>query len=107
MATVVIQDPPVGVTLEMHDAVDALLGITKSPPDGMILHTAGMDGNRMRVVDLWESAEDYRRFADERLMPAIEQVSRDAGMPPPADRPRATIFEAERYLAGSGVLIAR
>jgi hypothetical protein len=56
---------------EQYDAVDAEIG---EDPQGLILHTASPSGSGMRIVDFWESQEDYRRFEQEQLMPAMERL---------------------------------
>jgi hypothetical protein len=45
-----------------------------------------------RVLELWESEEDARRFRDERLMPAFDA----AGVPRPPGRPQ--IWQLHNYM---------
>jgi hypothetical protein len=75
MAVVVIQE--FEATVEEYDQVNEKLG--DSPPDGGILH-AGIDlgGGRMKAVDVWESADAYQKFVQDRLIPAIAEVNPDA-----------------------------
>ena len=75
MAVVVIQE--IEATLEQYDAVDAKIGDT--PPAGLILHTGSdLGGGKMKVVDVWESAEDFQNFVQNQLIPAIAEVAPDA-----------------------------
>jgi hypothetical protein len=43
-------------------------------PAGARFHVIGFEGAAARVADVWDSAEDYQRFVDERLMPGVKQV---------------------------------
>jgi len=79
MAVVVIQE--FEATLEQYDAVNEKLGDT--PPAGAILHTASdLGGGRMKVVDVWESAQDFQNFVQNQLIPAIAEVQPDAPQAP-------------------------
>jgi hypothetical protein len=96
MAVVVIQELPEMTTIEMYDAVNERIGVAEDPPDGLIIHTGGADeSGRLRVVDVWESAEAHDRFRADRLVPAIEAIARDAGMDPSQmPSPTTTMYEA-------------
>jgi hypothetical protein len=79
MAVVVIQE--FEATVEEYDKVNEKLG--DATPQGAILH-AGIDlgGGRMKAVDVWESADDYQRFVQDQLIPAIAEVNPDAPQAP-------------------------
>jgi hypothetical protein len=49
-------------------------------PQGLILHSAGQGEQGFYVYDVWESREDFERFMEERLGPAMAEVM---GGPPP------------------------
>jgi hypothetical protein len=75
MAVVVIQE--FEATPEEYDQVDAKLG--EGTPEGAILHAAcDLGGGRMKSIDVWESAEHFQRFVQDRLIPAIAEVNPDA-----------------------------
>ena len=75
MAVLVIQE--FEATVEEYDQVNEKLG--GSPPQGAIVHAAvDLGGGRMKAVDIWESADNYQRFVQERLIPAIAEVNPDA-----------------------------
>ena len=38
--------------------------IQHSPPDGLILHAAGRTDEGFRIIEVWESEEAWRRFAE-------------------------------------------
>ncbi len=72
-----------------YDAVKAKLNVDADPPAGLIVHTAGFTGNGIfRTYDVWESKEDFERFRDERLMPAVQAVMGEGatGGPPARER---------------------
>lgn len=79
MAIAMMVDNP-EVTQEIYDRVRERLGLEK--PAGGIFHAAGPspDGG-WRVIEVWESEEDAKRFVKERLLPAFEAVG--AAPPPP------------------------
>lgn len=62
-----------GVDLETYDRVGAELG--DETPAGAIFHLAGLYEGTLRVMEVWESEQAYRRFREERLLPAIEKVA--------------------------------
>ena len=75
MAIVVIQD--FEATREEYDQVNEKLGDTT--PQGAILHTAcDLGGGKMRSIDVWESADDFQNFVQDKLIPAIAEVNPDA-----------------------------
>jgi hypothetical protein len=75
MAIVVIQD--FEATPEEYDQVNEKLG--DETPQGGILHAAvDLGGGKMRAIDVWESAEDYQSFVQDKLIPAIAEVNPDA-----------------------------
>jgi hypothetical protein len=79
MAVAMIVDNPEG-SQEIYDAVREKVGLER--PAGGIFHVAGPspDGG-WRVIEVWESEEDAKRFVKERLMPAFEAVG--GSLPPP------------------------
>jgi hypothetical protein len=69
-----------------YDAVKERLNVDADPPAGLIIHTAGFTGRGVfRIFDVWESQEDWERFRDERLMPAVQPVIDGGGAPPSAE----------------------
>lgn len=81
MPIVMLVDNPEG-SQEIYDKVRERIGLEK--PAGGIVHIAGPNPNGgWRVVEVWESEEDARRFFMERLKPALEAE----GAPPPPREP--------------------
>ena len=66
-----------------RDEYDRLNSEIAEDPEGLILHTAAEHGGGMRIIDVWESEEAYRRFEQEILTPAMGR----AGLQPPEGEP--------------------
>ena len=76
-----------GGTQEFYDAVLRELDWKgQDYPAGFVSHYAGSTGGTWVVFDVWESREDFDRFAQERLMPALERAS--GGEQPPRAEPQ-------------------
>jgi hypothetical protein len=63
-----------GVTPEQYEAARKLVDWETNRPDGGMLHIAAFTGDGLRVVDLWESAEQFNQFVESRLMPGVKQI---------------------------------
>ncbi|MGW6565444.1 hypothetical protein [Streptomyces sp. NPDC054975] len=80
MAIAMLVDNPHG-SQEIYDKVREQLGLQQKPAGG-IFHAAGPSPNGgWRVIEVWESEEDAKRFLAERLAPAL-QAAGAAGPPP-------------------------
>ncbi len=72
MPIAMLVDNPEG-SRELYDKLRKQLGL--ETPAGGILHVAGPSPNGgWRVIEVWESEEDARRFLSERFGPALEAV---------------------------------
>jgi hypothetical protein len=92
MAVAVVQEFD-GGTLEQYDEIIRLLGLTPGGagvPGGLFHWVTATDGG-IRVTDVWESAEQFQAFAQERIGPLAAQV----GVP---GQPRITVYEVHNYL---------
>ena len=90
MAIAMLVDNP-GGSQKAYEAVREQLGLER--PAGGIFHVAGPSPNGgWRVVEVWESEEDAKRFVKEHLMPAFEAV----GAPPP---PPPQFWPVHNYMA--------
>ncbi len=58
-----------GVTKEMATRVEAEVG--EAPVAGLVAHVSARTASGWRIIDVWESEDDYRRFETERLQPAL------------------------------------
>jgi hypothetical protein len=63
-----------GVTSEQYDELRDIVNWETDKADGGLLHVAAFDDAGIHVTDLWDSPEQFQRFADERLMPAVEKL---------------------------------
>jgi hypothetical protein len=63
-----------GVTRDQYDSVRKIVDFEGNPPKGALFHVAAADDKGLRVVDLWETAEDFQAFVEKRLMPGVQQV---------------------------------
>lgn len=81
-----------GGTLEQYDQVCKLMGLTPkgAGPAGSISHFATLTDSGVRVVDVWESKEQFETFAQEQIGPLSQQT----GLPGP---PAIQFFEVHNY----------
>jgi hypothetical protein len=87
MADGVIHVLPEQVNESTYEQVNQKLNAQGDPPSGLRFHAAGRaDDGRLRIIEVWDSRADFDQFNEQRLTPAISEVS---GMPadqiPPAD----------------------
>ena len=73
-----------GMTPEIYDALNEAMGFPSEVPDGLLSHIAGPIEGGFRVVDVWESIEDYDRFVQNKLGPAIGGVEGGQTLAPPS-----------------------
>jgi hypothetical protein len=81
-------------TWEDYERISKAVG--DDPPEGLIVHAAGEEGGKWRSVGVWESEEDWNRFREGRLMPAVTKVLGEqavAAGPPPQEA-----FEAKHVV---------
>jgi hypothetical protein len=79
MSVAMMIDNP-GGSPEIYERIRQQLSLEK--PAGGIFHAAGPSPNGgWRVIEVWESEEQAKRFVDERLLPAFEAAG--ASPPPP------------------------
>jgi hypothetical protein len=59
-----------------YDSVVEKLNLDAGQVPGLIVHTAGFDheGGVFRIFDVWENADDAKRFYDEKLGPIVEEL---------------------------------
>ncbi len=79
MAVVVTQE--FEATPEDYEKVNEKIG--DAAPEGLIVHTVtDLGGDKWKLVDVWESAEDFQNFVQNKLIPAIAEVNPDAPQAP-------------------------
>lgn len=82
-----------GATLDQYDQVVGAMGYTPGGPagPGALFHWVTRTDDGIRVVDVWESKEQYERFAQEKIGP----LSQEAGFPTP---PEVTFHDVHNHL---------
>jgi hypothetical protein len=91
---------PEGVSIELLDEVSADMGVETDKPKGLVLHVHFLTNGRARIVDVWESTEDYDAFNRDRLMPAMQKATERHGMNLDGPAPEATISEVLGIVRG-------
>ncbi|MDX6197839.1 MAG: hypothetical protein QOJ79_990 [Actinomycetota bacterium] len=81
-----------GATLEQYDQICGKMGFTpKGPgPAGAISHYATKTDSGLRIVDVWETKEQFEKFAQEQIGP----FSADVGISEP---PSMQFFDVHNY----------
>jgi hypothetical protein len=86
MAVCVIQDwveEETERSTAVYDAVGARLAAEQSGPlEGFVVHAAGFTGNGFRIIEIWETREQFDRFLRERVMPIVAEVAGSDARPP-------------------------
>ncbi|HYM19823.1 MAG TPA: hypothetical protein VEW28_02340 [Candidatus Kapabacteria bacterium] len=82
-----------GATLEQYDALRQIVKWEEDVAAGAVVHICSHDGKSLRITDVWESAEDFNAFVDNRLMPAVKEVGIE-GEPEVEIYPLHTLFAA-------------
>jgi hypothetical protein len=102
MPVAMLIDNP-NVTQELYDRVREQLGLEGAPAGG-IFHAAGPSPEGgWRVVELWDSEDDARRFFSERLGPAFEAAGITAPRPEPQFWPVHSYLVAREAAGDTGV----
>jgi hypothetical protein len=81
-----------GGTLDQYDQVIGMMGLERGKPlpDGGVFHWVTATDTGLRVTDVWDSREQFERFAQEQIGPYTQQV----GLP----EPKITFHDAHNYL---------
>jgi hypothetical protein len=81
-----------GATLAQYDEICGKMGLTpKGPgPKGAISHFATLTDSGLRVVDVWETKEQFEKFAQDQIGP----LSAEAGISGP---PQMQFFDVHSY----------
>ena len=101
MPIVLYQKMPPETTIEMINAVTDEMDVRNLPPNGLIVHTAVNIGGRLTIIDVWESQDDWDKFAESRLGPAFATVSARMGVDlSKAGEPETQILEVLSIVHG-------
>lgn len=62
------------VTREQYEAVRKEVNWEGNHPEGGRFHVAWFGDDGFRVLDLWDSPQQFERFVNDRLMPGVQKV---------------------------------
>jgi hypothetical protein len=87
-----------GGTLEQYDQVIEKMGFEPggAGAPGGLFHWAAATEDGIRVTDVWESAEQFQQFADEKIGPITQEV----GIEGP---PEITFYDVHSHLTAGPV----
>jgi hypothetical protein len=60
---------------DLYDQVNEKIDIQNNWPEGCIAHMAFEKNGTMHIHDAWESREDFERFAEGRVGPAMQEIA--------------------------------
>lgn len=78
---IILEFPGAGIDVKgLYKAVNDILGLDGSTgrgdwPDGILSHTAGLQGDSFVVFEVWESQAKQEAFMNSRLGPALAQAN--------------------------------
>ena len=81
MAVVVVNEVE-GGTQEFYEGVTSKVMAGGELPPGAQVHIAGPTENGWRVITVWDSEEDFQRFRDEKLIPALQDAGGEERIAP-------------------------
>lgn len=71
---ILVQFTQSGVTAKTYDDIKARVGWEANPPTGAMFHAVGFDGDTIHAVDVWDTAENMRRYYDQRVAAVAEEL---------------------------------
>jgi len=82
-----------GATLDQYDQILEKMGLTPggSTPPGAISHWVAKTDDGVRVVDVWETREQFERFAQEQIGPYAKEVGIEG-------EPTMRFYDVHNYL---------
>src|SRR5262245_3008060 len=86
MAVALLMEWP-DVNQEHYLEVMQELQLDTNPPTGLLFHVVGPMKGGLRIIDVWESAEAFQTFSEQRIAPAVQKAGISA-------QPRIEIYPA-------------
>ncbi len=82
-----------GATIDQYDQILQKMGLTPggSTPPGAISHWVAKTDDGVRVVDVWETREQFDRFAQEQIGPYSKEVGLEG-------EPEMRFYDVHNYL---------
>ena len=62
------------VTREQYEAARKEVNWEGNHPEGAKFHVAWFSDDGFRVLDLWNTPQDFERFVNDRLMPGVQKI---------------------------------
>ena len=90
---------------QMYREIAAAIG--DEPAKGLIVHLVFKTKDGQRHLSVWESAEDWHRFNDERVRPAVHGFLKAMGLDEMPPDPTIDEFEVIDVWMGDGVTPGR
>lgn len=89
---VAVQMDFTGATTDQYDEVIKMMDLTPGGPGpaGSISHFVTKTSDGMRVVDVWETKEQFERFAQEQIGPYTQKVGITT-------EPKTQFFDVHNY----------
>jgi hypothetical protein len=76
---------------KIYRQITAAIGDEK--PEGLVVHLVLQAESGLRHIEVWDSQQDWQRFRDQRLEPAIHAVLTAAGFTEMPPGPRVQQFK--------------
>lgn len=73
MAIMMVMEWP-GVGIDQYEEIRRTTNFESDVPGGSMFHVAAPDGDDLRVVDVWDTADSFNQFVETRLMPVVQQM---------------------------------
>jgi hypothetical protein len=101
MAIYLTMDLP--VTRAVIEAISKAMDVNDDPPAGLIAHVAVdlPDGDGIRIVDIWDTREDFDRFRETQLDPTLHKMLPELGIQLDGPPPDPEFFDAYDVVRGS------
>jgi hypothetical protein len=81
-----------GATLAQYDQVMKAMEIGDTAPEGALFHWVAATGDGIKVVDVWETQEQFDAFAGSQIMPNVQAAGIQSA-------PEVTVHELHNHLA--------
>ncbi len=63
-----------GITREQYERARGAVDWESDVPSGLRYHVSSFDDAGMRIIDVWDSGEQFNAFVERRLMPAVGEI---------------------------------
>lgn len=63
-----------GVTPDQYDQATKTVNWVDDAPAGGMFHVSWFENGALNVIDVWDSAEQFQAFTNDRLMPGVQKL---------------------------------